>query len=552
MDLLGDGPVAENSQGSEVDGEVDEDSLADALLAMLPLERVDPDDDNQMKQVHLILRRCPMAQRHYLFDLGFPVALAHAPNLLSATAQELGGPTLFSTRLGFSGTPNDLIPRSMGKVQYDPNHCDGKVAVMLSRASVVTASYLMPADWTPNLLLRAVGSAKPSFHALIDCGALVTGISNLAAAHILLRELPADPFEGVVFLHDTSDERLILLRDGMRVTRLSTCGLPPHRRFTFYDHIHTTGMDIPQSPSACAALTLGKDTAFRDYAQAAYRMRRMGKGHMLALLIPPSVGKLIDHAANTFLGGGGNMASGFTPKNMQDAPEVSLLDLMSADSAPNLINETPADNTNGTTFDPPARLPTAQSGFNLLIRAPGTNDEAERGRHLLRVLVWVMGNTLISERKQAKLLYEQNVAGLYRGSVWNELGTAARTGSANVTRCLNVLREPVRDSVPNNPRQLENPDPLGTRLESMLNTHQEWVTPEQWNIGQAFIAEANQMAPPKRLGNEPVQMIDLLSFEAEQVEETFHDKNFKIVSNFMIFVEISSKNRLRVFLLPKS
>jgi len=37
--------------------------------------------------------------------------------------------------------------------------------------------------------------------------------------------------------------------------------------------VHTTGMDIKQAVDACAALTLGKDMVFRDYAQGAFRMR---------------------------------------------------------------------------------------------------------------------------------------------------------------------------------------------------------------------------------------------------------------------------------------
>ncbi|CAN0521781.1 unnamed protein product [Ectocarpus sp. 8 AP-2014] len=37
-------------------------------------------------------------------------------------------------------------------------------------------------------------------------------------------------------------------------------------------------MDIKQGLSAVAAVTLGKDMTFRDYAQGAFRMRGIGKG----------------------------------------------------------------------------------------------------------------------------------------------------------------------------------------------------------------------------------------------------------------------------------
>merc|ERR1719162_767380 len=95
-------------------------------------------------------------------------------------------------------------------------------------------------------------------------------------------------FDGVVFL-DHRDRKMILLRHGMHVVRLAQAGVPVHRRFTFYDQVHTTGMDIKQAASARAMLTLGKDMTFRNYAQGAYRMRGIGKGQTVELLVPPAV-----------------------------------------------------------------------------------------------------------------------------------------------------------------------------------------------------------------------------------------------------------------------
>jgi hypothetical protein len=39
------------------------------------------------------------------------------------------------------------------------------------------------------------------------------------------------------------------------------------RRFTFYDQIHTTGMDIKHVVNATAVITLGKDMVFWDYIE---------------------------------------------------------------------------------------------------------------------------------------------------------------------------------------------------------------------------------------------------------------------------------------------
>lgn len=48
-------------------------------------------------------------------------------------------------------------------------------------------------------------------------------------------------------------------------------------------------MDIKQVVDANAALTLGKDMVFRDYAQGAFRMRGIGKGQTITILVVPEI-----------------------------------------------------------------------------------------------------------------------------------------------------------------------------------------------------------------------------------------------------------------------
>lgn len=52
-------------------------------------------------------------------------------------------------------------------------------------------------------------------------------------------------------------------------------------------------MDIKQGLSAVAAVTLGKDMTFRDYAQGAFRMRGIGKGQKVQVFVIPEVHRLI-------------------------------------------------------------------------------------------------------------------------------------------------------------------------------------------------------------------------------------------------------------------
>ncbi|CAK9074051.1 unnamed protein product [Durusdinium trenchii] len=247
-----------------------EDGLEELRGNVWPLERVSLKDKQQVHILWRLLRCSAGAVRHYLYEHVFPGVMGLSDSLLSCTAQELGSSVLFRRRLGFSGTPSEVLPASMGIIHYE-HGCDAKILSTLLNSKVVTRTETLPFGWDPVWLLKR--ASQGDFHALIDAGALIVGFSNLAAE--CSESLPMS-FLGVVFLNE-ADETVVLLRDA-RILPLSECGLSSAQRFTFYDHVHTTGLDVPQAPYARAALTLGKDMLWRDYAQAAFRMRGLGPG----------------------------------------------------------------------------------------------------------------------------------------------------------------------------------------------------------------------------------------------------------------------------------
>lgn len=140
--------------------------------------------------------------------------------------------------------------------------------------------------------------------------------------------------------------------------KLEECGIPLNRRFAFYDQIHTTGMDIKHIPNACALLTLGKDMVFRDLAQGAYRMRGIGKGQTLDFLVIPEILSLVQKHAN-FL-----QAKSIRSQNVT-APHTEQL--------------------------------------------------------LVDVLVWLLGNSMKSERTQYTQLSWQNASNIFRKESFNML-----------------------------------------------------------------------------------------------------------------------------------
>ena len=133
----------------------------------------------------------------------------------------------------------------------------------------------MQSPWSVEALLDEIANVTERFHALIDTGAMVTGFSNeQVARHMLARGIPWA--KAAVFL-DPQDRKMAVLRSGGPAMPLEQLGMAPAERFTFFDQVHTTGMDIPQTLKARAVIMMGKGMTLRDHAQGAWRMSRSGR-----------------------------------------------------------------------------------------------------------------------------------------------------------------------------------------------------------------------------------------------------------------------------------
>jgi len=348
-----------------------------------PLHLLDLKDEHHMSVTYKLLRKIPQVVEFYLDCIVFPLTMEHHHEKISASGQDLGGQMLFGRRVGFSGTPSDLLPEELGQCNYE--ECvDGQILHYLTTESIVT-SRLLPADWSVTKLLDQIATADPPFHVLLDVGALVTGMSNYQVAKYLLTNGLSDKFDGVVFLDD-KDRKMILMKHGMNVVRLNQAGVPPDRRFSFYDQVHTTGMDIHQCIDARAALTLGKDMTFRDYAQGAFRMRGIGKGQTIELFVIPEVLRLIDDRQKRVQKQTGGAAPLQAPAPIPNAYGSDLLSLASSASAP-------------------VGYQSATQGAQLLIN----------------VAAWLTVNGMKSENVQFRMLCHQSVDNVMRKRAYGTL-----------------------------------------------------------------------------------------------------------------------------------
>ncbi|KAG1698490.1 hypothetical protein DVH05_015030 [Phytophthora capsici] len=262
----------------------------DASGGVLPLPLFQLRDAAQVNRLHFLVAKLAGVVYYYVRQHVFPSCMNFQKLKISACGHELGSNSLFAKRIGFSGTPSNLLPMDLGECYYEPRS-DGSIFEALTNRRIVSIERKV--DWTARSLLLDIAHAQPPVHALIDTGALITGFDNQEVAAFLLAELPAE-MEGVVYL-DEDDRQMILLRDHNAPMPLVQCGLSPSKRFTFYDQVHTTGMDIKQFVNARAVVTLGKDMTFRDYAQGAYRMRGIATGQSICLYLIPEVENRIRH-----------------------------------------------------------------------------------------------------------------------------------------------------------------------------------------------------------------------------------------------------------------
>lgn len=200
---------------------------------------------------------------------------------------------LFSSRIGFSGTPSSLLPEDLGECLFEAENEGEILSVLSDEQHVVPPLINLASDWSPESILNMVAkSSDPVYHCLIDTGALVMGFTNEEVAKLLLKLLPEELFDGVAYFDDR-DAPMVILRGAVKPALLSEAGVPMDRRFTFFDQVHTTGTDTKQPLQSYAALTLSASMTFRDYAQGAWRMRGLGKGQKLRMVIAPELAKKV-------------------------------------------------------------------------------------------------------------------------------------------------------------------------------------------------------------------------------------------------------------------
>jgi hypothetical protein len=486
--------MKEEEDGDDAATEHDEDENAGIVLEddafedyddekeVVPLRLLKQSNRDQMVKLYNLLVKHPDTIHWYLESFIFPTYMTHQIVKLSACGQEVGGDMLFRKRIGFSGTPSDLLPVELGKCGYEKGS-DGQMINVMTSPDVVSYE-VIPDGWTVDGLLRRIATANnPRFNALIDTGALVTGLSNYQVAQALLR-YGMEWCEGVVFL-DEYDRKMILVRATGRVLKMAQCGIPAHKRFAFYDQVHTTGMDIKHTLNAKAILTLGKDMVFRDYVQGAYRMRQIGKGQTIHLFIIPEVAQLMHRELRK---------AGYGNPDFHYANELKEVELpvkrakrdWSITSQGSIIESKGGDEDGEGGSS--SRLVLGDIEENgCVISQENNNDVVQLHRVLIDVNAWLVISSMASERIQFNQLCLQNVANVWRKHAFSRIldhhqdfRITNPVEDRSLERALDVFCEPIdfklESSVP-------EPVMFSETIERRVKAHDEFIEDNETNQG---------------------------------------------------------------------
>ena len=178
----------------------------------------------------------------------------------------------------------------------------------------------------------------------------------------------------VCVFFDDDGRQLFVDRNGGSPAPLSRCGVSKERRFAFYDQVHTTGTDLKHKLDAVAAVTLGKDMTLRDYTQGCYRMRGIGKGQRIFVILIQEIQQLV-------LG----------------------------------------------VVDPVEARRIEEGGVATLLLAPGAGGYAAQQRKtLIDIIAWLVVNSLRSEDLQHLQLIRQNLNDVWRSEAYNQVLMSSR------------------------------------------------------------------------------------------------------------------------------
>jgi hypothetical protein len=179
---------------------------------------------------------------------------------------------------GFSGTAHMILPYGGSNIVPMAKSIEQRVLDIFGQKTVVYR-------WS---FLKDVVRSKVDV--LVDAGAFLLDTTAQDVAVAIL-SVALDTTTSVVYADEETGGFMRLRRGSMTpesYDRTADAGA-----FLYYDHGRTVGTDLPQPAKLRGVVTVGADACLSDVIQAAFRLRRAGRGHTVAFAlhagVPPTI-----------------------------------------------------------------------------------------------------------------------------------------------------------------------------------------------------------------------------------------------------------------------
>jgi len=206
---------------------------------------------------------------------------------LSSNAQEIGA-SLFERVIAFSGTPSNYLTYPVTlPCMFD----EGEDANMLGKLTHPEIVQIVEVDQVNLGELSRLGYAM-----FVDPHAYLEGISPESVSHQLLESAP-EQVQYVLYFDLAQNVPMLLSRSGARIP-FSQSKVLPEERITYYDQQHYSGVDIVQAEMARGCLLVNLGLTLTELIQASMRLRKLGLGQKLDLVVPLNVRRQINSLFN--------------------------------------------------------------------------------------------------------------------------------------------------------------------------------------------------------------------------------------------------------------
>jgi len=243
--------------------------------------------------------------------------ITYFSEVLRSNSLNHGG--MYHTKRGMSGTPYNYTtqPDDITFNELMSRGIDGITMDMLIRKQTPlrTVGKVVSVDSLKDWFTQDADPAR--VRQLVDVGAFFRGIDNINVARMLAQYFKTDDtFSDILYIMFFNEDNvlcalsvanpnnIIIIGSTKKDDIQKATGCSPDNCFSYYDQVHTTGVDLPAGSQDRALVTASLDTTLRSLLQGVMRMRQFSEEQSVSVLMDTEVShinnidELLQHCYN--------------------------------------------------------------------------------------------------------------------------------------------------------------------------------------------------------------------------------------------------------------